>query len=126
MAYYAFMLTRRLLRNGAFFVLFAVLFAQAAVAANAYLRPLSAPVTAGTQQSAHCEAQQKVNLNLCLYHCADQSDQHTPQPVIPAATQSVLTITQTAFVSDVSLRPRVATAATHDPPIPIRFCSFLI
>ncbi len=107
-------------------MLCAMLFAQAAVAASACLRPLSAPSTAGTQQSAHCEAQQEAGLNLCLYHCADQSDRYTPQPVIPAATLPVLSITQTAFVPDVSLRPRVATAATHDPPIPIRFCSFLI
>jgi hypothetical protein len=120
------MLTRRLLRNGAFFVLFGVLFAQAAVAANACLRPLSAPAMAVAQPSAHCKAQQQVSLNLCLYHCADQSDRYTPQPVIPAATLPVLSITQTAFVPDVSLRPRVVTAATHDPPIPLRFCSFLI
>ena len=120
------MFTRRLLRNGAFCVLFGVLFAQAAVAANACLRPLSSPAAAHAQQSAHCEAQQKISLNLCLYHCADQSDQYTPQPVIPAAALPVLSITQTAFVPEVSLRPRVATAATHDPPIPIRFCSFLI
>ncbi len=119
------MLTRRLLRNGAFCVLFGVLFAQAAVAANACLRPLSAPATTVTQQSAHCEAQQQISLNLCLYHCAVQSDRYTPQPVIPAATLPVLTLTPTAFVPDVSLRPRLATAI-HDPPIPIRFCSFLI
>jgi len=120
------MFTRRLLRNGAFCVLFGVLFAQAAVAANACLRPLSAPAAAGAQPSAHCEAQQAASLNLCLYHCADQSERYTPQPVIPAATLPLLSITQTAFVPDVSLRPRVTTAATHDPPIPIRFCSFLI
>ena len=120
------MLTRRLLRNGAFLVFFGVLFAQAAVIANACLRQLSVPAAASAQASAHCEAQQKVSLNLCLYQCADQSDRYTPQPVIPAATLPVLSITQTAFVIDVSLRPRVATAATHDPPIPIRFCSFLI
>ena len=120
------MFTRRLLRNGAFFVLFGVLLAQAAVAANACLRPLSVPAAASTQQSAHCEAQQEASLNLCLYHCADQSDRYTPQPVIPAATLPVLSLTQTAYVPDVSLRPRVVTAAIHDPPIPIRFCSFLI
>jgi hypothetical protein len=120
------MLTPRLLRYGAFFVLFALLFAQAAVAANACLRPLSALAAAHPQQSAHCEAQQKIGLNLCLYHCADQSDQYTPQPVIPAAAMPVLSITQMAFVPVISPRPCVATGETHDPPILIRFCSFLI
>ncbi len=107
-------------------MLCAMFFAQAAVAANACLRPLSAPSTAGTQQPAHCETQQEIGLNLCLYHCADQSDQHAPQPILPSATPPVLSIMQTAFATYVSPRPRVVTAATHDPPIPIRFCSFLI
>lgn len=124
MAYYAPMLTRRLLRNGAFFVLLGALFAQTAMAANACLHPLSAPAVAVAQQSAHCEAQLESSLNLCLYHCADQSNQHAPQPVILAAITPVLTLPQASVVRDAG--PRVATAATHGPPIPIRFCSFLI
>lgn len=114
------------MRAGTRLALFALLFAQAAVAVSACLRPLSAPAVGGMQPSAHCEAQQKANLNLCFYHCADQSDQHAPQPVIPAATTPILTLAQPAFVADTSCGRRDAVTAIHDPPIAVRFCSFQI
>ena len=108
-------------------MLFGVLFAQAAVAANACLRPLSSPAAAHAPQSAHCEAQQKISLNLCLYHCADQSDNNIAQWVAVASAPDVVMLV-------VPLQPAIAlprqNAHAHspptDPPIPIRNCCFRI
>ena len=121
------MFTRRLILTVARFALFAALFAQAAVAASACLSSLSAALPViDTQMSDHCRAQQQISLNLCLYHCTDQSDHYSQQPAVPAATVTVLSVVP-AVVAHTGSRPHVpAAAATHDPPIPIRFCSFLI
>jgi len=108
-------------------VLLGVLFAQAAVAANACLtsnamgtRP-AADVT-----SSHCERANEISLNLCLYQWADQADQSTTPPVVAAPIAAVLTVADAAQCLLPWVSPVVGGYPGHDPPIPIRFCSFLI
>ena len=120
------MFNRCRFRSAAFLVLFAVLFAQAAAAANSCLRQLSAPAAADAKLSAHCEALQLVNLNLCLYHCADQSDNSGAQ--LHAAAPPPLTVM--LVLQPRAIEPRQGSQAhsppTTDPPIPIRNCCFRI
>ncbi len=120
------MIKRRLLHAGVRLVLFAALFAQAAVAANACLTPSSAPAqSAAGAASTHCQQSDEINPNLCFYQWADQSDQHTAQPVLAAPAVAVLTVPDAARYLLPWIPPLVAGDAGHDPPIPIRFCSFL-
>ncbi|MDO8596373.1 MAG: hypothetical protein Q7R45_07100 [Sulfuricaulis sp.] len=122
------MIKKQLLRAGVRLVLFAALFAQVAVAANACLTPSSMRVQlAAYAASSHCEqSDNEINLNLCLYQWADQSDQSTTPPVIAVPTAAVLTVPHAAQRLLPWISPIVAGNAGHDPPIPIRFCSFLI
>jgi hypothetical protein len=121
------MLTSRLLRYGAFFALSAVLFAQATAAASACLRPLSAPAAAGAQQAAHCDAQQKISLNLCLYQFADQSDNNSPQLVaVASAPVVVMLVLPPPLPIALPRENSVAQSPPTDPPIPIRNCCFRI
>ncbi len=108
--------------------IFTVLFAQAAIAANACLQPRSVPAfEAVTQASTHCDTEKRANLNLCFYQHADQSDQHPQQHVIAASAAPILTVAEsTVGARDGARLSILPGAATHDPPIPIRFCSFLI
>jgi len=107
-------------------VLLGVLFAQAAVAASVCLTPSSMraqPVASAA--ASHCEQSDEISLNLCLYQWADQTDQNTAQPVF-AAPATVLTLPDAAQYFPPRITPIIAGYAGHDPPIPIRFCSFLI
>lgn len=116
------MIKKQILHAGVRLVLFAALFAQAAVAANACLRVQPAAVTA----SSHCEqSDDEINLNLCLCQWADQSGQSPTQPGIAVPTAAVLTVPHAAQCLLSWISPIVAGYAGHDPPIPIRFCSFL-
>ena len=121
------MISRRLLHAGTRLVLFAALFAQVAVAANACLtaKPLRLQPAANAP-AAHCEQADPISPNLCLYQRADQFDNSTPQPLIAAATSAVLTVRDAAGYSLPRTSQIVTGNAGHDPPIPIRFCSFLI
>ena len=121
------MITRRIRRAGIRIVLLGVLFAQAAVAANACLTPSSmrAQPTANAA-SSHCELSDEISPNLCLYQWADQSDQSTTPPGVAAASAAVLAVPDAAQRLLPWITPFVAWYAGHDPPIPIRFCSFLI
>lgn len=121
------MIARRIRRAGLRVVLLGVLFAQAAVAANACLTPASmrADLCAANAASPHCEPANEVSLNLCLYQWADQSDQNMTPPVVAVPAAAVLTMTGAARCSLPWISPIVAGNAGHDPPIPIRFCSFL-
>lgn len=121
------MITRRIRWAGIRIVLLGVLFAQAAVAANACLTPSSMrPQPVVNPASSHCEPANEISLNLCLYQWADQSDQNTAQPVFAAPAVAVLTVPDAAQCLLPWISPLVAGNAGHDPPIPIRFCSFLI
>jgi len=122
------MIARRIRRAGIHLVLLGVLFSQAAVAANACLAaPGSMRVQCATgTASSHCELANEISLNLCLYQWADQADQIIPQPVVAAPAMAVLTVPDAAQRLLPWISPLVEGNAGHDPPIPIRFCSFLI
>ena len=121
------MIARRIRRVGIRIVLLGILFAQAAVAANACLTPgsMRAAPCAPDAASFHCELANEVSLNLCLYQWADQSDQGMTPPVA-APIAAVLTVADAAQCLLPWISPVVGGYPGHDPPIPIRFCSFLI
>ena len=121
------MIAKRIRRAGIRIVLLGVLFAQAAVAANACLMPgsMRAAPCAPDAASFHCELANEVSLNLCLYQWADQSDPGLTPPAFAAADTAILTVTD-ATCLPARPSPIVAGSTGHDPPIPIRFCSFLI
>lgn len=121
------MIAQRIRRAGIRIVLLGLLFAQAAVAANACLTPgsMRAAPCATDAAPSHCELANAVSLNLCLYQWADQSDQGLTPPAFAAADTAILTVTDAIRVP-AKPSPIVAGNTGHDPPIPIRFCSFLI
>src|SRR5450759_4014183 len=121
------MIARRIRRAGIHIVLLGVLFAQAAVAANACLTPSSMRAQpAANAASSHCEQSDEISLNLCLYQWADQTDQNVTPPAIAAPIAAVLTVPDATQYLLPWISPVIAGDAGHDPPIPIRFCSFLI
>ena len=119
------MLRRTLLRRAVWFVICFLLFAQGATAAEACLRLSMAPAAAAGEVS-HCEVEKKTSPNLCLYQCADQSDQSGADLAVPVANTPVLVVTAAAVVPFAPRFTAAASGHTHDPPIPIRFCSLLI
>ena len=121
------MITRRIRLTCMRIVLLGVLFAQAAVAVGGCLTPSSMraqPVASAA--ASHCEQSDGISLNLCLYQWADQTGQNTTPAVIAAPLAAVLTVPDAARCLLPWITPLVAGSAGHDPPIPIRFCSFLI
>ena len=121
------MIARRIHRACIRIVLLGVLFAQAAVAANACLTPSSMRAQPAVSAAAsHCKQSNEVSLNLCLYQWADQADQSTTPPVVAAPIAAVLTVADAAQCLLPWVSPVVGGYPGHDPPIPIRFCSFLI
>ena len=121
------MIARRIRRAGIQIVLLGVLFAQAAVAANACLMPSSAPAqSAAGAPSTHCQQPDEISPNLCFYQQADQSGQSTTPPVVAAPIAAVLTVADATQCLLPWTSPVVGDNPGHDPPIPIRFCSFLI
>jgi hypothetical protein len=121
------MLRRPIQRGILWLLLSAMLFAQAATAADACLRASMAPDGA-TEESAHCAVEKKVNLNLCLYQFADQSDQGALDVALPAFDSPVLVVAEAAASAMAPAPGFVADTLrfSHGPPIPIRFCSLLI
>jgi hypothetical protein len=118
---------RRFLHAGVRLLLCAALFAQVAVAANACLAFSSAPAqSAAGAASTHCQQSDEVSPNLCFYQRTVQSDQNTVQPVFAAPAVAVLTVPDAEQYLLPWISPVIAGYAGHDPPIPIRFCSFLI
>jgi len=115
------------------------LFAQGVVAADACVAPDASPAHAYTQAQAGaaehdvdampCHDEETPNANACLAHCtqSDQisADQHNAQLAAPVSVLNwIITQPQTRHI-----RPVIS--AEHlvldtGPPIPIRFCSFLI
>jgi len=116
------------------------LFAQGVVAANACVAPTASPVQAYTQavqagmvehdeEAMPCHEEKTPNANACLAHCtqSDQisADQHNVQLAAPVSVLS------RAIIQPQMRHIRPVISATHlvldtGPPIPIRFCSFLI
>ena len=121
------MTARRIRRAGLRIVLLGVLFAQAAVASNACLASSSAPAqSAAGAASTHCQQSDEVSPNLCFYQQADQSGQNTAQSMFAAPAVAVLTVPNATQRLLPWISPVVGGSPGHDPPIPIRFCSFLI
>ncbi len=121
------MITRRIRLTCIRIVLLGVLFAQAAVAASVCLTPSSMraqPVASAA--ASHCEQSDEISLNLCLYQWADQTDQSATLAVIAVPLAAVLTVPDAAPCLLSRITPLVSGSAGHGPPIPIRFCSFLI
>jgi hypothetical protein len=121
------MIAKRLQGRAARWLIVMLLFAQAAVAANACLAAASARVAAVAAASHEgCDTQQE-NLSLCLYHCADQyRNQSAPEFVViapmPVALHAPAPVVSGAL-------PVGAWSVVHrstGPPIPIRHCSLRI
>jgi hypothetical protein len=102
-----------------------VLFAQGVVSASVYAAPAPA---LHERHSAACHEKQAPASSICLAHCS-QADQigldHGAALAAPVSTASW----QVSLppVQRIALRiPRQQVALDTGPPIPIRFCSFLI
>jgi hypothetical protein len=118
----------RLARIGRLLLVF-LFFTQAALAASGCLMPGSglAKVMAATEKSG-CSGEGSMNLNLCLAHCnADsQSLDSGELPVLPPPPSLLVSFAPPVDHSERPTRAVVGVVRTGDPPIPIRFCSFLI
>ncbi len=120
------MLKKQFLHACVRLALLAALFAQVAVAANACLTPSSMRVQPAADAAlSYCELTNEASLNLCLYQWADQADQSTTPPIVAVPVAAILTVPHAAQCLLPWISPIVAGNAGHDPPIPIRFCSFL-
>ena len=109
-------------------MLLGLMFAQAAIASNACLVPntVRAVQPEANAVSSHHDQSDEINLNLCLYQAADQTYPSATPPVVDAPLAAVLTVTDAVRCLLPQVSPIIADYAGHDPPIPIRFCSFLI
>jgi len=121
------MISKRITRKGARWVVVALLFAQVAVTANACLAASSARVQA-VASAAHegCDMQER-NLNLCLYHCADQYN-NSGAPEFIIFTPALVALPAPAWSGSVTPATEawaIVTRATG-PPLPIRHCCFRI
>lgn len=121
------MIARKFKAQAARSLIVVLLFAQVAVAANACLAASSARVAALAAASHEgCDMQQD-NLNLCLFHCADQySNSSAPEFIVVAPM--VVALLSPAPVATGVLLPGTGSIAHHStgPPIPIRHCSLRI
>src|SRR3990167_9365405 len=120
------MIAKRILRTGIRILLLGLMFAQAAIASNACLTPSSMRAQpAANAVASHCDQSDEINLNRYLYQTADQTCRSATPPAFAAADNAILTVTD-ATCLPARPSPIAAGNAGHDPPIPIRFCSFLI
>ncbi len=116
--------TRHTSRFTARLMMALVLFAQGFMATSGYAAPEAKPVG----HSMTCHEKQEPATSTCLTHCS-QADQisldHAAAHAVPAGVASwQVTLPQ---VQHFSLRiARQQAAPDTGPPIPIRFCSFLI
>jgi hypothetical protein len=105
-------------------------FAQAALAASGCLMPGSglAKALAAAEKSG-CSGEGSMNLNLCLAHCnSDSQSLDTGElPVSTLPSSVVLVVPPVGCPERLTLAVAVVCVErTSEPPIPIRFCSFLI
>lgn len=116
-----------------------LLFAQGVVAAQACVMAEANPVQAfapameemAMQGAEHmsCHEQPAENKNACLVHCtqADQISAEQAAPVFMPSSTAVLVVDAPAVQTSNIPRCNVAQVAFNSgPPIPIRFCTFLI
>ncbi len=110
-----------------------VLFAQGIVAANACVAPGASPAQAYViEQNAGatpCHDEELSTANACLGHCTQPDrisvDQHNVSIAAPVSVISWATIQPQAQSMRLAISPEYL-ALNTGPPIPIRFCSFLI
>ncbi len=104
-----------------------VLFAQGVVSANSYAAP-AAPAAAPAHHAMACHEKQLPSSSTCLSHCAQADQISIDQVAAPAAPAAVA-----SWKISLPALPRLTPAVRQQqvaldtgPPIPIRFCSFLI
>ena len=117
------MLGRRLSRNVAYALMAMLVFAQGAMMANACLAANSAradAVAAATHEG--CDMQER-NVNLCLYHCADQYNS-SGSPQVSLFAPALAALPSPVRVDAAAPRVEAWTPVVHatGPPIPIRHC----
>lgn len=117
------------------------LFGQGVMAANACVTPDASAVRAFSLATAEAMADEKAmdschgdedaipNANACLSHCTQSYQIHADQydaPQAAPANVAVLRLPQTEILQADLPKSRIEYLAyTGDPPIPIRFCTFL-
>ena len=117
------MIRRRVCRALAAGLVALLVFAQAAVAANACLAAGStrADAVAATMHEG-CETQER-NLNLCVYHCADQyNNSGSSVPINLLAPVSSVPPATAWSEGRPSTETRAAAVRATGPPIPLRHC----
>jgi len=116
-----------------------LLFAQGVVAAQACVMSVTDPVQAFApamdkmvmqgEEHMSCHEQAGENKNACLVHCtqADQINSDQATPAFMPSSMAVLVVDVPAAQTSTIPRCNVARIAFNSgPPIPIRFCTFLI
>jgi hypothetical protein len=121
------MMRRSISRSVARWLVVALLFAQGAMVANACLAANSARVdaiVAATHEG--CDMQER-NVNLCLYHCADQYNGAAAQQV-PLLAPAMVALAPPVWAEPMAPRVEAWTPAVRatGPPIPVRHCCFRI
>jgi hypothetical protein len=121
--------SRHYLLRVARFLLVCVVFSHAALAGSGCLMA-NADLTKvlEAEEAPACGGMGSMSLNLCLAHCTADSqslDVDVPAVLVPPAVLVLVVPLLPDVVPTTSSRDGDA-VATGDPPIPIRFCSFLI
>ena len=121
------MMQTKITRKVTRWLVVALVFAQGAVAASACLAASSARVDAVASVSQDGCEMQRDNPNLCLYHCADQTNNGgAPQFIIfTPALVALPTPVWSGSVTPPTEAWAIVTRATG-PPLPIRHCCFRI
>ena len=122
------MIGPRLSRKVVYGLMAMLVFAQGAMVANACLAANSAradAVAAATHEG--CDMEER-NVNLCLYHCADQYNNSSASPQVPIFAPALAALPSPVRVDAVASRAEAWTPVVHatGPPIPIRHCCFRI
>ena len=110
-------------------VVLALLFAQAAYAAQPCVTPgMSAVSAMSGQMGGDCDMPAGRASNLCVINCADSDKLSAPPPLfVPALpTEAVLVLPPLPDTPLATVAMRSLIEPVRDPPKSIRFCSFLI
>lgn len=110
-------------------VVLALLFAQAAYAAQPCVTPgMSAAGAMSGHMGDDCDMPTEQASNLCVINCADSDKLSAPPPLfVPAlTTEAVLVLPPLPDNTLVAVAMCSLIEPVRDPPKAIRFCSFLI
>lgn len=119
--------TRHINRWTARLLMVLVLFAQGVLSNSVYAAP-AIKTTAHEQHAMACHEQQAPATSACLTHCSQADQISIDHAVSLAAPVSVATwqVTLPSVQRVAPGMPRQRVVLDTGPPIPIRFCSFLI